>query len=204
MVLGLGSGSTVNFMLEELKKRIQNGLNISGIPTSKKTEKLANSYHIPLTNFEKHEEVDLAIDGADKVDKDFNLIKGGGGSLLREKIVASTAKQVVIIVDHSKIVNQFKNVTLPVEVVPFAWIQVYRQISNMGAKIVLRKSGDNIFSSDNDNYILDCTFPYIKNPKQLHTMLKMMVGVVETGLFIDMADYLIISNKNTIEIKNRN
>ena len=200
-VIGLGSGSTVNLMLKELHTETQKGLNISGIPTSLKTEKLAHDLKIPLTNFENAAAIDLAIDGADLVDPNLNLIKGGGGSLLREKVVAAAAKRLIIIVDSSKTVAQFEHVTVPVEIVPFAQIPVAEQIKKMGAKPVLRKNGDTVFASDNHNYILDCEFPIIQDPARMHASLKALVGVVETGIFARMADAVIIADEDGIQIK---
>lgn len=200
MTVGLGSGSTVNWMLKKLGERVQEGLTMKGIPTSTKTEKLAKAYGIPLTSFAEIDRIDLAIDGADEVDENLNLIKGGGGSLLREKIVDARAKQLLIIVDESKQVTRLGKFPLPIEVVPFGWEMVAKEIANLGGKPQLRKLGNDIFVSDNGNYILDCAFNEIDRPGQLHNQLKALTGVVETGLFINMADQVITATENGIKI----
>ncbi|MEW9674849.1 ribose-5-phosphate isomerase RpiA [Lentibacillus sp. L22] len=200
MTVGLGSGSTVNWMLKKLGERVQEGLTMKGIPTSTKTEKLAKAYGIPLTSFAEIDRIDLAIDGADEVDENLNLIKGGGGSLLREKIVDARAKQLLIIVDESKQVTRLGKFPLPIEVVPFGWEMVAKEIANLGGKPQLRKLGNDIFVSDNGNYILDCAFNEIDRPGQLHNQLKALTGVVETGLFINMADQVITATEKGIKI----
>lgn len=200
MVIGLGSGSTVYWMLRKLGESVKAGLDIKGIPTSIKTELLAKEFGIPLTQFSKVDQIDIAIDGADEVDNDFNLLKGGGGSLVREKIVDARAKQLIIIVDESKIVSQLGAFSLPVEVVSFGWELTARNIFELGCVPRLRKIDNEIFVSNNGNYILDCDFTEIKQPKQLHEKLKLCVGVVETGLFTEMTDIVIVAKKNGLEI----
>lgn len=145
MTVGLGSGSTINVMLEKLGDRVQAGLNIQGIPTSVETEKLANTYGIPLTGFTDIETIDLAIDGADEVDPELNLIKGGGGSLVREKVVDAPAEQLIIIVDDSKLVKQLGDYPLPVEVVPFGWELTAKKVTGLGAEVQLRKTDTGVF-----------------------------------------------------------
>ncbi|MEQ6376729.1 ribose-5-phosphate isomerase RpiA [Bacillaceae bacterium S4-13-56] len=195
MTIGLGSGSTVNCMLRKLAERIHSeGLDIVGIPTSLKTERLANELGIPLTDFSKIKKIDLAIDGADEVDQHLHLLKGGGGSLVREKIVDAMAEHLIIIVDHSKLVDHLGSFALPVEILPFGWNITQKQIARLGCEITLRKKENDIFMSDNGNYILDCTFNKITDPKSLHEELKLIVGVVETGLFVNMADLVIAGN----------
>ena len=200
MTVGLGSGSTVNWMLHELGERVRQGLDIKGIPTSLKTERLATELGIPLTDFSKVKKIDLAIDGADEVDPHLNLLKGGGGSLVREKIIDIEAKEFIVIVDASKLVSELGAFSLPVEVIPFGWRQTSDRISNLGGKPKLRMTDSEVFVSDNGNYILDCDFGGIVNPKKLHEQLKLLVGVVETGLFVEMASKLIIARNNEVEI----
>lgn len=201
MTVGLGSGSTVNVMLALLGERVQEGLAITGIPTSVETERLAIEYGIPLSDFANVDTIDLAIDGADEVDPNLNLIKGGGGSLLREKIVDEPAEQLIIIVDDSKLVKQLGAFPLPVEVVPFGWELVAKKIVEIGAEPQLRKTETDVFVTNNGNYILDCAFPEIRQPKQLHDDLKAMVGVVETGLFPEMTDRVIVASEDAVEMK---
>ena len=186
-------------MLRKLGESVKAGLDIKGIPTSIKTERLAKKFGIPLTQFSKVDQIDIAIDGADEIDNDFNLLKGGGGSLVREKIVDARAKQLIIIVDESKIVSQLGAFSLPVEVVSFGWELTAGNISELGCVPRLRKIDNEIFVSNNGNYILDCDFTEIKQPKQLHERLKLCVGVVETGLFTEMTDIVIVAKKDGLE-----
>lgn len=199
MVVGLGSGSTVNWMLEKLGEKVQQGLQITGIPSSKKTERLAKQLGIPLTDFSSVSRIDIAIDGADEVDRQFNLIKGGGGSLVREKIVDAHATEFIVIVDESKLVSTLGKFPLPVEVLPFGWELTARAIAELGCEPKIRERNGERFISDNGNYILDCQFNSIQNPQQLHEQLKQMTGVVETGLFVQMADRIIIGKEQTAE-----
>lgn len=203
MVIGLGSGTTITYLLEELAQRVKEGLSIQGIPSSKKTEKLAIKLNIPLAGFPEIKQLDIAIDGADEIDEHLHLLKGGGGSLVREKIVASTAKKLVIIADDSKSVKQLGAFPLPIEVVPFGWETTARKIAALGAKSVLRKNNGKVFVSDNGNYILDCTFDNISQPQALHENIKQLVGVVETGLFVGMADKVILAGHEGITVHQR-
>ncbi|SDQ18675.1 ribose-5-phosphate isomerase RpiA [Virgibacillus salinus] len=199
MTVGLGSGSTIDWMLKKLGESVNEGLDIKGIPTSYKTEKLAREYGIPLTDSSNVIEIDLAIDGADEIDEQLNLLKGGGGSLVREKIVDSVAKELIIIADESKLVPALGDFLLPVEVVQFGWELTAHHISQLNCVPYLRKKDNNeIFITDNDNYILDCSFEKIPQPTRLHEKLKLMTGVVETGLFVGMVDRVIIGSDNGI------
>lgn len=201
MTVGLGSGSTINWLLKKLGKLVEEGLQIRGIPSSLKTERLAIELGIPLTDFSKATHIDIAIDGADEIDNKFNLLKGGGGSLVREKVVDRIADQLIIIVDASKVVSQLGAFPLPVEVLPFGWQIVAENIERIGGVPTLRKRENRVFISDNGNYILDCKFDIIENPKQLHERLKLLVGVVETGLFCEMTDEVIVSRNGLIEVR---
>jgi len=200
MIVGLGSGSTVNLMLKELGKRVKEGLNIKGIPSSKKTERLANELGIPLTDFSSVDRIDIAIDGADEVDSGFNIIKGGGGSLVREKIVAAAAGKLIIVIDASKKVSKLGRFPLAIEVVPFGWEMTSRNIEALGGVPILRKHAGRVFLSDNGNYILDCKFDEMTAPKALHGKIKSLIGVVETGLFIDMLDEIVIASNGKVTI----
>lgn len=201
MTVGLGSGSTIDWMLKKLGESVKEGLDIKGIPTSYKTEKLAREYGIPLTDFSNVLEIDLAIDGADEIDDDLNLLKGGGGSLVREKIVDSVAKELIIIADESKFVSGLGEFLLPVEVVQFGWELTAHHISQLNSVPNLRKKANNeIFITDNGNYILDCSFEQISHPSRLHEKLKLMVGVVETGLFVDMVDRVMVGCDKDVKV----
>ncbi|MGP4062853.1 ribose 5-phosphate isomerase A [Halobacillus sp. H74] len=199
MTLGLGSGSTVYWALKKLSEKVKQGLNIRGIPSSKRTEQWAEELGIPLTHYHDVQELDLAIDGADEIDANLHLIKGGGGSLVREKIVNASARQVIIIADSTKRVTQLGKTPLPIEVLPFGWEVTAKRISNLGGKIRLRKKNSQPFISDNGNYILDCQFEGIPEPAVLHEKLIQLVGVVETGLFIDLTDRVILGMDNQVQ-----
>ncbi|PLR89075.1 ribose-5-phosphate isomerase RpiA [Bacillus sp. T33-2] len=204
MTVGLGSGSTIYWTLQKLGELVKNGLNVKGIPSSRRTEQWATGFGIPLTDFSEVSSLDLAIDGADEVDSDFNLIKGGGGSLLREKIVDAASGELIIVVDDSKIVSRLGRFALPVEVVPFGWEITARKITGLGCKPKLRTRDNGVFLSDNGNYILDCQFDSIPDPHELHKNLKLLLGVVETGLFIGMANKVIVGEANGVRILEKN
>lgn len=204
MVLGLGSGSTVYWTLKKLGELVEQGLNVKGIPSSKRTEGWAKDFNIPLTDFSQVQSMDLAIDGADEIDKDFNLLKGGGGSLVREKIVDANSQKLIIVADQSKLVSHLGKFHLPVEVLPFGWEVTAKKIAEMGATPVLREREGSVFVSNNGNYILDCDFNLIADPELLHKELKQLLGVVETGLFINMTDTIIISGDKGIEVIHKN
>ena len=201
MVVGLGSGSTATFMIYALARRIEAGLHIVGaVPTSEATEQLAASLGIPITNLDTHPELDMDIDGADEIDEQLNLIKGGGGALLREKIVASCAKRFIVIGDITKQVPQLGIKTpLPIEVIPFAATPVSRRLETLGASVRVRQLGNQTFLTDNGNMILDCSFPNgIADLQQVNTHLKSIVGVAETGLFLNMAEQALIGSPNGV------
>ncbi|HVS10361.1 MAG TPA: ribose-5-phosphate isomerase RpiA [Planctomycetota bacterium] len=198
MSLGLGTGSTVHFALLGLAERIaEEGLAVRGVPTSRDTESKARDLGIPLVGLEEVEALDLTLDGADEVDPDFNLIKGGGGALLREKVVASVTRREVILVGPGKLVERLgTSFMLPVEVVPFARAVVRRALAHLGCQPVLRVvEGGASYRTDNGNEILDCRFPGgIADPAGLERALAMIPGVVESGLFIGLAHALVIGH----------
>ncbi|MBP2076129.1 ribose-5-phosphate isomerase RpiA [Oceanobacillus polygoni] len=198
MKVGLGSGSTVYWMVKRLGERVQDGLNITAIPTSNTTAKWAVEFGVPLTDFSKVQQLDIAIDGADEVDKNLQLIKGGGGALLREKVVAAAAKEFIVIVDESKLVSHLGAFPLAVEVTPFGWEITSVSIADLGGTPTLRHKDGEVFVTDNGNYILDCSFNQILDPEALQKDLKMLVGVVETGLFVGMADKVIVGKADGV------
>ncbi|MFD2627642.1 ribose 5-phosphate isomerase A [Oceanobacillus kapialis] len=200
MTIGLGSGSTVYWMLRKLKEKVDSGLNIKGIPTSKRTEGWAKEFGIPLTDFSETTKIDLAIDGANEIDTNLNLLKGGGGSLVREKIVNHLANRLIIIADDGKLCNQLGKHHLPVEVVPFGWKATARSLEQLGCSTTMRLQDEQVFISDNGNYIIDCHFGLIENPNKLHEQLKLLVGVIETGLFCNMTDLAIIGHEEKVEL----
>lgn len=187
MIVGLGSGSTAALAVSAIGRRVREGLRITGIPTSESTAAEARALGIPLTTLNDVTQIDLTIDGADEVeDGTLNLIKGHGGALLREKIVANASKRLAIVVDDSKLVHRLAaRFAVPVEVVPFGWEATARQLADLGAKPSLRKNADGQpFISDGGHYILDCVFPPDFPSVSVARELDHIVGVVEHGLFI--------------------
>jgi ribose 5-phosphate isomerase A len=207
MVVGLGTGSTSVFAIKRLGERVREGLKITGIPTSEASAKLATELGIPLVGFDSVTALDITIDGADEINADFDMLKGGGGALLREKVVASLTKRQICIVDPNKVVEKLGKFKLPVEVVPFGYQVVARRIEALGGKSFLRQTKDadpKNYVTDNHNYILDCDFYPIEDPPALERELKMIPGVVEVGLFINLAHTLIVGNPDgTCTIKER-
>lgn len=201
MRLGLGSGSTVYFFLEELGRRIRGGLQASGVPTSERTAALARELGIPLLTFEDTQELDLAVDGADEVDPALNLIKGHGGALLREKIIAMAARQLVIVVDSSKVSSALgMHMSLPVEVVPFATALAAARLKRLGARPELRLAGGGSpFVTDNGNWILDCGTEPIVDPARLEADINRVPGVMGNGLFVGLAGEAIVARSQGIE-----
>jgi ribose 5-phosphate isomerase A len=194
MIIGLGTGSTVYWLIQELGKRVLQGLQITIVPTSKKTELLAAELNIPTTDLNNVDKIDLTIDGADEVDPQLQLIKGGGGALLQEKIVAAASEQFVVMVDNSKLVEQLGKFPLPVEVISFGYKQVCKKILAMGCDdVVLRRKNEQPFVTDHTHYILDCYFGRINDPVFLNNTLHNIPGVVETGLFINLANEVIVA-----------
>ena len=189
MIVGLGSGSTAALAVDTLGRRARAGLRIIGIPTSERTAEQARVLGIPLAGLNDEPRIDVTIDGADRVDTgNLNLIKGRGGALLREKIVASASQRLVIVVDESKLASPLAvNEPIPVEVVPFGWQTTANKLLKLGAAPVLRRSLDGKpFSSDGGHYILDCTFRPGVSAESLARQLDHVVGLVEHGLFIGM------------------
>ncbi len=193
MVLGLGTGSTAALAVELLGARVRDGLRIVGIPTSERTAAQATGLGIPLATFAEHASIDLTIDGADEVHTGtLDLIKGLGGALLREKIVAAASRRMTVIVDESKLVPALgRGVRLPVEVVAFGIEATLRHLRDAGADPLLRPGPDALYRTDGGNLIADCAFDGIADPAGLHARLKAITGVVETGLFIGMATRVI-------------
>ena len=198
-VVGLGSGSTAAYAIRFLGERIRAGLKIQGISTSVQTQNLAACLGIPLTTLEEVQQIDVTIDGADEFDRELRLIKGGGGALLREKIVASATREEIIIADSSKQVFVLGKVPLPVEVIRFAEALVSEKISVLGATVRLRKDGaGKPFITDEGNHILDCHFGQIPDPPALARTLSQIPGVVEHGLFINLVDVVLLGKGSEV------
>ena len=205
MTIGIGSGSTVFWLIEELGNRVKRGLKIIVVPTSLQTAELAGQTGITVSDLTNIDKLSLTIDGADEIDPQGQLIKGGGGALLQEKIVAAASDELIIIADSSKLVSQLGKFPLPVEVIPFGYKQVRQKIIAQGLckKIALRKKNSEIFVTDNGHYILDCHFEKIAEASALNVSLHLIPGVVETGLFINMANKAIIGyEEGRIEVIN--
>ncbi|PGM55944.1 ribose-5-phosphate isomerase RpiA [Bacillus sp. AFS053548] len=196
MVVGLGTGSTVLYTIKKLGQLVQEGLNIKGIPTSIQTEKLAKEVGIQLVNFSKIEQIDIAIDGADEINPNFELIKGGGGALLREKIIAKAAKTFIVVADPTKMVERLGKFRLPVEVIPFGMEMTMKHIKAIGLSPELRLNGATPFITDNGNYIFDCSIPNHIQTQIIERELNLIPGVVENGLFVGMTDLVITLDKN--------
>jgi len=193
MVVGLGTGSTAAFAVAALGARVQSGLRVLGIPTSEATAKQARGLGIALTSFAEHASIDLTIDGADEVHTGtLDLIKGLGGALLREKIVAAASRRMIVVVDAGKLVLRLGGVRLPVEIVAFGHEATVARLRITGAAdVAVRQADGAAFRTDGGNLIADCAFAAIPDPAALHAALKGIVGVVETGLFIGMASRVI-------------
>lgn len=191
MVVGLGTGSTAYFAIMKIGEMVKNGLKIQGVPTSKATEELAISLNIPLLEIEDVKKIDVTIDGADEFDTYKNLIKGGGAALLREKIIASVTEFYVIIADAAKGSEYLGSFAVPVEVTPFAKEITLFQLKALGCEPKLRYKDSELLVTDNQNYIVDCKFEKIENPAELSQQMNAIPGVVENGLFPDMANVII-------------
>jgi ribose 5-phosphate isomerase A len=200
MVVGLGSGSTASLFIQLLGEQVKAGLDIVGIASSDASEQLARSLGIPITDFDHHTIIDVAIDGADEVGPRMALIKGGGGKLLREKIVASASKRFIIVADESKLVHQLGAFPLPIEVIKMAVPLVAAQLQAIGftPKIRQAKDGSGHYITDEGNILLDCSSAGIANPEETAAEIRAMVGVVEHGLFLGMAERAVIAGENGV------
>ena len=209
MNIGLGTGSTVKHTIVEIGRRVsQEGLEIIGVPTSESTRQLAQSLGIPLMEISDAKSLELTIDGADEFDSNFSLIKGGGGALTREKIVASISKSMIVVADESKKVDVLGKFNLPVEVSPENFQSVIEELSTIcPGKVILRRKmtdsvdEDRIYVTDNDGYILDCEFgPTITDPAEMERMISVIDGVVEVGLFVGICDAVFVASPSGVDI----
>lgn len=202
-IVGLGSGSTAAYVIQQIGEKIRlEDLRILGVPTSHQAMMLAVHFGVPLTTLNEHPQLDLAIDGADQIDRELNLIKGGGGALTREKIVASAAKQFVIVADETKLVEKLgTNHTIPIEVLPFALPTVMVKLRELKGKPVVREGGGKVgpLVTDNGNFVVDVDFGPVDDVKELDLHLKLISGVIETGLFVGMADVVYLGKTDGVE-----
>jgi len=207
MKLGLGTGSTAAKFVDLVGAAVRSGLNVVCVPTSEATRAQAAALGIPLATLDEQPFLNLTVDGADEVDGELRLIKGGGGALLREKIVASASERMIVIADHTKRVDTLGRFALPIEVIPFGLTSTRNMIESLAddcgceGEITLRlKSDGKPFVTDNSNYILDCAFGEIEDPEALDDALKLIPGVVENGLFLGIADMAIIAGPLGVEV----
>jgi len=197
MIVGLGTGSTAYYFIRELIRRCKEGLKISALPSSEETARQAIEGGIPLLKDDKIKEIDITVDGVDYVNARKELIKGGGGALLREKIVAMASKEMIVIVDETKMVEDFINFLLPVEVTPFGWMMTLEKLQQLhykGKRRMLTEGKP--FVTDNGNFIIDIHFETCLKPEKEHYQILAIAGVVETGFFINLASIVIIGEKN--------
>jgi len=203
MIVGLGTGSTVFFLVNKLAELVKQGLNITCVSTSNQTSELAKSLGIKILNLNDVDQIDLTIDGADEVDKNLNGIKGGGGALLYEKIVAKASNKVIWIVDSSKFVEKLGRFPLPVEIISFGSKQLFNRFDELGFSPQIRKNGNNNFITDSGNLIVDLHLNEINDAIFLERQIKLMHGVVEVGLFNNIADTVIVGKEKSTEIFSR-
>ncbi len=200
MILGLGSGSTAYYMIRKVGELVAKGMNIKAVATSKSTEKLAKELNIPLLSIDEVEKIDLDIDGVDEIDSDFNAVKGGGGALFREKMVANLAKEVIWIMDESKLVDYIGEFPLPVEILPYGYKHTLKALRDNFLNPVLRLKDGKTFVTDNGNYIADL---HIGKPININNILKTLnniTGVLEVGLFINMCDRIIVGTDKGVKV----
>lgn len=204
MILGLGTGSTAYYMIKKVGELIQSGMDLKAVATSKDTENLAKELQIPLVKIDEIDRIDLAIDGVDEIDMGFSAIKGGGGALFREKIVANLAKEVIWIMDDSKLVDSIGEFPLPVEVLPYGYTHVIRKLKEYSLSPITRMKSNEFFITDNGNYIVDLHIGKPIDIGKVYSKVKEIPGVLEVGLFINMCNYIIIGTSNGVKvIKNK-
>jgi ribose 5-phosphate isomerase A len=199
MIVGLGTGSTASHFIRELGTRVQGGLRVLGIPTSEASRLLAEEVGVPLTSLKEHPEIDVTVDGADEVSPDLDLIKGLGGALVREKIVAHASNRVIIVVDDSKMVKKLgTRAPIPVEVVPFAVDSLILKLVRWKGSVKIREKNGRPFVSDNGNTILDWQYDAIEDPHGVEMKLKSITGVVDSGIFSNVAAMVIVAGGSSI------
>ncbi len=204
MLLGLGTGSTVYYTIRKIGELIKEGLRIKAVSTSSATLQLASTLGIEILSINEIEKTDLTIDGADEVDPDLNGIKGGGGALLYEKLVAEVSKKIIWVVDSGKMVKKLGKFPLPVEVVQFGSSHIFKKFEKRNYKPRLRMKDNIPYKTDAGNFIIDLHLDEINNPIQLNKEIKSITGVVETGLFLNFADIVITGRGDNVEIIRRN
>ena len=200
MIVGLGTGSTAKHVVDAVGEMVKNGLSIQAVPTSKATERQAKELGIPLLDINDVEYIDLAIDGVDEIDSEFNATKGGGAALFREKVVASLAKEVIWIMDESKLVAALGAFPLPVEILPYGYKIVYNKLVALGLNPQMRMAGDELLVTDNGNYIVDLHTGVPVDVTDIRKKLANIVGVLETGQFLQMCNRIIVGSDDGVRI----
>lgn len=200
MIVGLGTGSTVYYLIEQIGRLVKQGLNIKTVPTSKRTSSLAKKFNIPEITIDEVAKIDLAVDGVDEIDKHFNAIKGGGGALFREKIVSKIANKVIWIMDSSKIVDTIGTFPLPVEILPYGFTHIIRKLEVLSFSPTLRMNSDTPYITDNHNYIIDLHLGKSFDIEYVSEKLKSISGVLETGLFLNTCDKIIVGIDNEARV----
>jgi ribose 5-phosphate isomerase A len=200
MTVGLGTGSTAYYVIERVGQLVKHGLNIKAVATSLSTANIASGFNIPLVSIDEVERIDLAIDGVDEIDGGFNAIKGGGGALFREKMVAALADRVIWIMDSSKVVDAIGTFPLPVEILTYGYNHILRKLELLSLSPVLRLKSDGPFLTDNHNYIVDLHIGKGFDIKYVSEQLKAIPGVLETGLFLNMCDRIIVGIKDEVKV----
>ncbi len=203
MILGLGTGSTFYYAIKKIGEMVKDGLKIKAVSTSSSTDKLAESLNIPLLTIDDVEKIDLTIDGADEVDPDFNGIKGGGGALLFEKVVAKSSVKNLWVVNAAKMVDKLGVFPLPIEVVPYALGNVFKKLEIKGYNPKIRMKEGEKYLTDSGNHIIDASLGVIEDAYKLEIELNMIPGVVENGLFLDIVDIVIVGKGDGVEIIKR-
>ncbi len=200
MIVGLGTGSTVYYLIEQVGRLVKLGLNIKIVPTSKRTSSLAKKFNIPEIAIDEVAKIDLAIDGVDEIDKHFNAIKGGGGALFREKIVSKIANKVIWIMDSSKMVDTIGTFPLPVEILPYGFTHIIRKLEVLSFNPTLRMNSDTPYITDNNDYIVDLHLGKSFDIEYVSEKLKSISGVLETGLFLNACDKIIVGIDNETRV----
>ena len=200
MILGLGTGSTAYYMIKKVGELVKSGMNLKAVATSKSTEVLAKELHIPLVEIDKVDRIDLAIDGVDEIDSQFNAIKGGGGALFREKIVANLANEVIWIMDDSKLVDSIGEFPLPVEILPYGYTHIIRKLKEYSLNPIIRTKADNFFVTDNGNYIVDLHIGKPMDINEVYNKVNGITGVLEIGLFINMCKRIIVGTNSGAKV----
>ena len=200
MIVGLGTGSTAKHAVDAIGAKVKAGLQIKGVPTSKATEEQARTLGIPLLDINDVEYIDVVIDGVDEIDGEFNATKGGGAALFREKVVASLGKEVIWVMDESKLVDAIGAFPLPVEILPYGYKVVYRRLEALGLNPQMRMNGDELLVTDNGNYIVDLHTGVPADIEGIRKKLKDIVGVLETGQFLQMCNRIIVGNDEEVMV----